>query len=184
MANEHDVEGLVDLGKKHNRSSAPSPAAMAEATAQTNAAVQETVAATVKALFEQLTPLLERNALTPAIIEALKAPYVDPAKLSRQAREQKENHARMAQERLDVQKKKDRCRHRDQNDKSSICLVHNHPDRQVRGVCVLCHDIIHPREWVVDAPDPNTGEIRTHIREAHKDYGSVLHVAAFQGVEG
>jgi hypothetical protein len=181
MANE--PENLVDAGKKHNRSSAPSPTQLAEATAQTNAAVEETVAATVKAIFAQLTPILERNSITPEVIAALKAPYIDPAQEARRAREHKETLATMAQERLAAQKKKDRCRHRDQNDKSSICLVHNHPDRQVRGVCVLCNDIIHPREWVVDAPDPKTGDIRQHIRDAHKDYAQVLHVASFQGVE-
>ena len=153
-----------------NRSTALSPEQMAVINTATQSAVQEAI----KSVFASLTPVLQDMAMTPEKIRAANTPYVDPLKKAREDRESaksKEDEAGIARRTAAMRAA---CPHLDKNGRSSICLVHNQPDHQPRGICVTCHDWIHPREWVIDAPDQITGKINAHIREAHKDYRIVL----------
>lgn len=179
MSNEK--ESLVDPNVRHNRSSAPSPEQMAENTAQTSAAVKEAVQASVAAVFASLGPMLEKLALTPEKIQELKAPFIDPAKAAREKREAQMNREQIEEMRKQDEWRKAHCEHLDKNGNDSIGITHNYPDRQPRGVCVLCHDIIHPKEWRIGSPDPQTGKSRPYMVDAHKDYSRVLRIDSMIG---
>jgi hypothetical protein len=85
--------------------------------------------------------------------------------------------------RAQVQQRKNSCRHRDRNSFPSLGLNHNFPDGQVRGICVLCNEIIHPREWRIGAPSV-FGVPQPYIVEAHKDYGVVLNLESMDEYVG
>ena len=153
-----------------NRSSALTPEQMAIINTATQSAVQEAI----KSVFAGLTPVLKDMAMTPDKIREANKPYVDPAHIARELRESLKSKEDEAQIARITAARRAACPHLDKNGRSSICLVHNQPDHQPRGVCVTCHDWIHPREWVIDAPDATTGKIQAHIRDAHKDYRIVL----------
>ncbi|HXA78724.1 MAG TPA: hypothetical protein VNV41_16435 [Candidatus Acidoferrales bacterium] len=146
-----------------------SPELMAAMNAQTSAAVAEAV----KGIFAGLAPVLKDLQMTPEKLAALKAPYVDPAVVARELRETANSKAQEDEIRKMTKARQASCLHIDKNGKTAICLIHNFPDRQPRGICPLCHDIIHPRQWVIDAPDPKTGKAQSHIEPAHKDYRTV-----------
>jgi hypothetical protein len=146
------------------------PAAQAYVNMQTAAAVREAIAG--------LVPVLKELQLTPEKLNALKQPYQDPAIAARELRETKNSKRQEEEIRQQTAARQANCLHQDKNGKTALCLVHNFPDRQPRGVCPLCHDIINPKEWVIDSPDPVTGESKAHIREAHKDYRTVLQLEA------
>lgn len=171
--------------EKQNRSSAPSPEQLAVQTdAQSKAiqeAVQSGVQASVQAVFASLAPLFEKMALTPEKIQELKSPFVDPSKAARERREQQLNREQIEDMRKQDEWRKAHCEHKDKNDKDSIGITHNFPDRQPRGVCVLCHDVIHPREWRIGAPDPATGKTQAYMVAAHKDYHRVLRIDSMIG---
>jgi hypothetical protein len=169
--------------KQANRSSAPSADVIAQvntASANDAAAIAASVAAaTAKAIFDQLAPFLKDAALTPEKLMALKAPYVDPKMAARELRESLAGKDQEAETMRLIAHRKEHCPHKYIDGKAAICLLHNNLDNQVRGVCMLCHDVIHPREWVIDAPDPITGKAKSHIRPAHKNYDMVGVVASF-----
>jgi hypothetical protein len=163
-----------NLDGLENRSSAPSPAQLAKQIEQTNKVaqevsggdakhIQEAVTAAVTAAIASLAPLLKAQAISPeqiaAIIEQSKIPYVDPNKMKREQREGEMQRLHEADLRAAAERRKVNCTHMNK-DKNAISLVHNYPDRQVRGVCMLCNDLIHPREWRIAPPDPKTGRGR------------------------
>ena len=155
----------------NNRSSALNPETLALLNSQVNATVAETMKAMLK---DVIGPLLREVALTPEKLEALKAPYVDAKAAAREKRESAQTREQEAENiRIRAQMQAN-CTHLDKNGKTAICLIHNYPDRQARGICPICHDIIHPREWVIGAPDPNTGKTTPFLRAAHKDYRTVM----------
>ena len=147
-----------------------SPAAQAHQNAAISAAVSEGV----KAALAGIAPILQGMQLTPEKINDLKKPYQDPVAVARELRETQNSKAQEQEIRKQTLERQKNCKHMDKNGRTSLCLIHNYPDHQARGVCPLCHDIIHPREWVIDAPDPQTGESKAHIREPHRDYQQVL----------
>jgi hypothetical protein len=155
-----------------NRSAATSPEQLALMNTMVAAAVQEAM----KGAMQMMAPIIQEMALTPEKLALLKTPYVDPKVLARELRETQNSK----EQELALQKqtawRKAHCPHKDKNGNDSICPVHNQLDHQPRGICMLCHDWIHPREWVIDAPDPATGKTTAHIREAHKDYARVLNI--------
>jgi hypothetical protein len=181
MSNEktvESVEGLVDHGKKHNRSSAPSPEMMAEITAQTSAAVQEAVQASVAAVFASLAPMLESLALTKEKIQELKAPFIDPKVAAREKREAQMNREQIEEMNAAIAWRQSHCLHQDANGKDIIAINHNWTDRNPRGICMRCSLVIHPKEWRIGAPDPITGKSQAYIVEAHRDYPRVLAIDA------
>jgi hypothetical protein len=169
-----------------NRSSALSPEQMAVVNASTNSAVSEAV----KAVFASLAPMLKEMTLTPdKLREALK-PYQDPAKIARELRETMQSKENEAENRRLERARRDACLHQDGNGKSAICLIHNYPDHQPRGICPICQDLIHPKEWRIAASveeaikqsppgTPERGSVDSHrgkayIVPAHRDYRTVM----------
>lgn len=149
-----------------NRSSAFTP----EQLAQTNAMISQTV----KELFANLAPMLKDMAVTPDKLREANRPYVDPMKIAREFRESQKSKADEEELRRVTAARRAQCPHLDKNGRSSINLVHNFPDHQVRGICVLCGDWIYPREWRIDAPDEKNPRGRAYIVDAHKNYATCL----------
>jgi hypothetical protein len=160
MASEND----------NNRSSALSPEALAMIHTATAAAVQEAISS----LFQNFMPALKDMALTPEKIREANRPYVDPLKAARDLREslkskkeEIENQKRLAAFRAS-------CSHTYNNGITAICLVHNQPDHQPRGICVLCSDWIHPKEWRIGIPTEKEPNGHAYLVEPHKDYSRVM----------
>jgi hypothetical protein len=154
-----------------NRSAALTPEQLALINTTTSALVKETMATMLR---DVIGPILREVALTPEKLQALKAPYINESALAREKRESKQTREQELENIKTRQQMQANCLHMDKQGKSAICLIHNYPDRQARGICPLCNDIIHPREWVIGAPDPNTGVTKPFLRPAHKDYKTVL----------
>lgn len=153
---------------EQNRSSALSP----EALALMNAAVQAAVIEAVRGLG----PILQSVALTPEKIQAMKEPYKDPKLIAREKREMQQAREQEKELREMDERRRASCLHQDKLGNDSISLVHNQLDHSVAGVCMQCHDWIHGRRWVIDAPDPETGKTQAHVQPAHKDYPRVLKI--------
>ena len=152
-----------------------------EMAAVVNSAVAAAVKEAVASTFAAMAPILKDMALTPEKIAALKEPAIDPKARARVLREERENQNSKEQE--DEQRRadkfaKDHCTHKDKNEKDSICLLRNYHDRQPRGVCMLCNDLIHPREWRIGPPDAVTGKTQPYQVEAHKDYDRVRRIVS------
>jgi hypothetical protein len=154
----------------NNRSSALSPEALAAINTATAKAVQEAVSA----VFASLGPVLKDMAITPEKLREANKPYEDPAKLARELRESLKSKADEAEIQRITLARRAACPHVDKNGRSSINLVHNQPDHQPRGICVVCHDWIHPREWRIGAPDEQNPRGKAYLVEPHKDYRIVL----------
>jgi hypothetical protein len=160
-----------------NRSSAPNPEQMAGMNAMVSAAVKEAVAA----VFAGLTPTLEGMALTPEKIRAITAPHVDEAKVAREKRERaqwkQDEDERLKQD----QERQNRCTHLDKRGQTSVRLIRNYPDRQARGICVLCQALIYPKSWFVLAPDAEHPRGKPVLMGPHKDYAIVQQIIAYEG---
>jgi len=157
-----------------NRSSAFSPEQMALVNGLVSSAVKEAVGG----VFAQLGPVLKDLALTPEKIQAMedarRAPTAaQEAFAARMKREKKDFSAQDAETRAKIRLIQSSCPHRDENDKESICLVHNYPDRQVRGICPICHSLIEPKHWAYEAPDKD-GHAKAVLVDPHPDYKRVL----------
>ena len=63
------------------------------------------------------------------------------------------------------------CNHLDERQNPAIGLQHNFPDRQVRGICLKCGLVIHPRHWEFLTPNG-----RATLVDAHPFYPVVLAV--------
>lgn len=163
--------------------------------------VQEAVGASVSAavtqVFAQLAPVLKDMALTPEKINEMKKPYIDPTWEARKKRETAEWKRQIDASQAEDRARKNACFHKDKNGRTSICLVHNHPDRQPRGVCVICSDWIHPAEWRIASSEEEAlrlaggnqkrvraeyvgGPRRAYLVDAHKNYDQVLGLESMQ----
>jgi hypothetical protein len=98
---------------------------------------------------------------------------VDPDVVARNKRETEKSKADEKELRAMDAARKAACPHMDQNQRSSIRLIHNYPDRQPRGICPICHDLITPREWVIGPPDAENPKGKAVLVDAHKDYRTV-----------
>lgn len=154
----------------NNRSSALSPEAIAAINSATQAAVQSAVAA----VFQSLGPMLKDMAITPEKLREANRPYVDPEKIKRELRESMKSKQDEEELRQLTRARRDACPHLDKNGRSSINLVHNMPDHQPRGICVICADWIHPREWQIGPADEKNPRGKAHLVEPHKDYRVVM----------
>jgi hypothetical protein len=158
---------------ENNRSTALTPELMATVNAATAAAVKEAVSG-ISGMFADLVREL---AITPEKLREANKPYKDPAIERREMREK----MKFKQEEIDNEKEKQRqrlnCRHHYKNNLLAVALVNNFQDRQTRGICMLCHDWIHPREWRIDNPTEENPRGVAHIVDAHKDYNLVIQAA-------
>jgi hypothetical protein len=158
----------------NNRSSALSPEAIAAINVATQAAVQSALLT--------LKPVFDAVALTPEKLTLLRTPIKTDKELALEARERRESIMTKADSedmrRMEAARKAN-CVHLDKNGRSSICLVHNQPDHQPRGVCVSCHDWIHPKEWRFTAPDAEHPRGVPVLVPAHKDYKIVMGLESY-----
>ena len=152
-----------------NRSGAMSP----EMTAVVNTAIAEGI----KAALAGFAPILKDLALTPEKLELLRTPKQTEADLKKLARELRET-MKSKQDEEEVRRltaeRKAACDHRYHTGKSAINLIHNYHDHQTRGVCVKCHDLIHPREWRIGPPTDTEPHGKAFVVPAHKDYQRVI----------
>lgn len=156
--------------KDLNRSAALSPEALAVINESTATAVQKAV----EAVFASLGPTLKDMALTPEKIRELNRPYEDPAKAARELRESLKSKKDEAEIVRLTAERRAACPHTYPNGLSAINLCHNMPDRQARGICVMCGDWIHPKEWRIGAPSAEYPNGRPFLVEPHKDYRTVM----------
>jgi hypothetical protein len=153
-----------------NRSSALTP----EQLGAINNATASAVKSALEAVMSGLIPVFQGMQLTPEKIQEMKKPYVDPAKMERDLREaQKTKEDAEEASRLTAARKAG-CPHLDKNGRSSINISHNHPDHQPRGICVICHDWITPKEWRIGAPTKEFPRGKAFVAEPHKDYRIVM----------
>lgn len=172
------------MADDNNRSSALSPEMLANINTATQKAVQEAVSATVAAVMASMAPLMRDMALTPEKLHELTQPRLTETQIKDEAkararvlREERESLKSKADEeeiRRITQARRAACPHVDKNGRSSINLVHNQPDHQPRGICVVCHDWIHPREWRIGAPNEQNPKGVAYLVDPHKDYRTVL----------
>ena len=160
------------MGTEHdnNRSSALTPEALAVINSATSKAVQEAVTAVLLGL----KPVFEGMAITPEKLREANRPYEDPQKLARELRESLKSKQDEEEQRKANRARMDACPHLDKNGRSAINLVHNQPDHQPRGVCVVCGDWIYPREWRIGAPTDDFPRGKAYLVEPHRDYRIVM----------
>lgn len=151
---------------QNNRSTAPTPEFLAMMNATIAAAVREAVAGAVV--------LMQSQAITPEKLREALAPAKDDAKTRREIREKLKFKKEEIENAKAARLKRDNCNHRYTNGQLAISTAQNFFDRQARGICMLCHDWITPREWVIDAPTGEDGEGVARLAPKHKDYELVL----------
>jgi len=156
-----------------NRSTAPTPDVLASKLAENRALVQEVVTS----IFAQLGPYFKDMAITPEKLREGMRPYVDPNVERRQIREKMKFKKEEADNAKEQRRQKDNCSHHYKNGLLAIALVNNFHDRQTRGICMKCHDWIHPREWRFDNPTEENPYGVQHVVEAHKNYHLVVEAA-------
>lgn len=146
-----------------------------EAIAAINSATASAVQSAIVEAMKALAPIMASMALTPDKIAQLKAPYEDPAKKARFDREAKKSKDDEQEAARATALRRKACPHvYPSNGSLAINLVHNCPDRQPRGICVLCQDWIHPREWRIGPPTDKSPRGVAYLIDAHKDYRMVL----------
>jgi|HubBroStandDraft_4_1064222.scaffolds.fasta_scaffold218557_1 hypothetical protein len=148
-----------------------------------NEMVASAVAEAMKGALAGFIPALKEMALTPEKIRLITHPEPNAKEVAALLREQRESLKSKEDEaevRRATQARQDNCPHTYSNKSDSIALVHNFPDRQTRGVCLICHKMIHPRHWVIDAPDNLTGKSQAHIVDADPAYSRVRNIEATQ----
>lgn len=156
--------------KDLNRSAALSPETLGLINETTATAVQKAV----EAVFAGFAPMLREIALTPEKIREINRPYEDPAKLARELRESLKSKKDEAEIVRLTKERRDACPHTYPNGLSAINLCHNNPDRQPRGICVICGDWIHPKEWRIGPPTAEHPNGHAYLVEPHKDYRIVM----------
>lgn len=162
-----------------------------EAQSYLNQAIAASVKEAVAAVFAGLAPTLQSMALTPAALgEAIKIANThqptpaEIAKIKREERESLQSREQDREMREQIAARKANCPHADKNGKTSICITHNFPDHQPRGICPLCGDWIHPREWriaatVEEAAKHHTHQGKAYVCEEHKNYRTVAALESF-----
>lgn len=163
----------------NNRSAALTPEQLAIVNQATSAAVQEAVSE----VFKQFAPMFKSIAQMPEALKDALTPKKSEEELKKFMREQRESLKSKQDEeeqRAADRARKDACPHLDKNGRSSISLVHNFPDHQPRGVCVLCHDLIHPKEWRIGPADDKNPRGKAYLVAPHKDYKTVMQLENMQ----
>jgi len=152
---------------ENNRSTALTPDVIALVTAATSAAVKEAMAG----MQEHNLAMIKELALTPEKLREANKPYVDPAVHNREVREK----IKFKKEEIENEKAKrllrEQCPHRYKHTRGlALGIIRNYPDRQPRGVCMLCHEVFNPREWRIGAPTETHPDGFPHMVPAHPQY--------------
>jgi hypothetical protein len=142
--------------------------------------VSSAVKEAISGVFANMKPMMESIALTPEKLakaeELRRAP--DPAKVAREARERALMKEDIDEARRNVARAQKNCTHKDLNQKYSISLIHNYPDRQTRGVCTHCHLMLEPTHWTIEAPDPQRPRGKPVLVAEHPLYHLVRELEA------
>ena len=125
------------------------PLAQGAQNALTTAAIREIMASMIR---EVVQPLVAEMALTPAKIQALKTPFVDPNVAQREQREKSLQRADEAERLAAQEARKKACWHHYPNGGWSVSATHNFADRMPRFICMLCGQIESPACWAINAP--------------------------------
>jgi hypothetical protein len=183
---ETELGGLATAG---SATAAPEPEHVkiptppAALTPEMQAFVSASISEAVKGLFAQMGPILQSIALTPEKLmqaeQLRRAP--DPAKVVREAREKRLMREEQEENRQNLLRNQALCPHRYPTGATSINGVRNYPDRQPRGICVLCQKVFEPRRWVIGAPDQDNPRGKAYIADADPQYGLVLEALASKG---
>ena len=115
----------------------------------TSAAIKDIVSSMIR---DVVGPLVKELSLTPEKIQALKTPFIDPAVAEREKRERSLQRADEAERLAGQEARKKSCYHHYPTGQWSISATNNFPDRAPRFVCMICGQIEHPAQWVIDAP--------------------------------
>lgn len=143
-----------------------------------NAAIASAVKEAISGVFASLKPTLEAVSLTPeklgAALREANRPFDTPEKIAARLREERESLKSKedeAENRRATAARQASCPHTDKNGRTAICLIHNFPDRQARGICPLCHLIVTPKCWAVGTAISHP-ERRDHafLQEEHPLY--------------
>lgn len=163
--------------------STPAELQTPEGKAYVATAVNEAVTASVRAIFTELAPMLKNmnSGLTPEAIDLLRTPKETPEQVARKARDKRESARSREQEaelRAATEAFKNNCQHRYPNGAEALSIISNLylAGKAPGGVCMLCHDIVLPKRWGFDSPEPETGKERPIILPAHRDYPRVLQI--------
>lgn len=151
---------------ENNRSSAMTPEMIALVTAAVTAAVKEATAG----MAVHNAALIEAMALTPEKLRDATKPYVDPAVELRNIREKMKFKKEEIENAKAQRVMRDKCSHKYKNGIAAVAVVRNFPDRQPRGICMLCHDWFFPREWRILTPTDEKPEGVPLVVEAHPKY--------------
>jgi CO dehydrogenase/acetyl-CoA synthase beta subunit len=158
------------------------PAAQAATNQMISAAVQEAV----KSVFSELKPVLESMAVTPEkMAEAERIRRMptesEAAAKARDTRERKLMQEDAETNRQNLLRTQAMCPHRYPTGQLSMGIIRNYPDRQPRGVCMLCQSLFEPRHWIILAPDAEFPRGKPVIADAHPKYNLVLEMLATKG---
>lgn len=145
------------------------------------ATVNQMISSAVAEVFKNMAPMFQQIALTPeklAEAERLRR-EPDPKVVAREARERAlmREDLREAEERKRVLQAN--CTHKDANQKWSISLVHNYPDRQTRGICTHCFKWFEPMHYEIGAPDDKNPRGKAILVKESPDYHVVREIEAF-----
>jgi hypothetical protein len=157
----------------------PTSALTPDMQAYTSAMITEAV----KAVFASMAPMLSSIALTPeklAEAERLRrAP--DPAAIARALREHRLAAADLEEAERTKKANQNACPHQYPSGAATWHVIRNFPDRQARFSCPLCGIWIHPRQWVIGAPDAENPRGKAFIQNEHPLYREASKVLATKG---
>jgi hypothetical protein len=156
---------------ENNRSTALTPELIAMITAATAAAVKETMAG----MREHNETMIRELALTPEKLREANKPYVDPDVANRALRDKLKFKREEIEQEKNRRLTRDNCTHHYPDGRLiAISPVRNFPDRQERGICMLCHEWFTPREWRIDDPGNVDSDKQAHMFPQHPQYALVL----------
>jgi hypothetical protein len=168
----------------------PVPAAKPAKVAVPQAAISPEVAgyintaltAGIREAMQALLPALQEMGLTERKLKILSGrdPEKEQAFKDRLLRERADWQRAEGERMANIARLQASCTHRDDNERSVFCVIHNFPDRNVRFVCPRCALMVEPKRWVIDSPEPITGRERSHIEPEHPLYRELLKGAANQ----
>ena len=151
---------------ENNRSSALTPELIAVINASISAAVKEAISG----VGGMIADTVKATALTPAMLREANRPYVDPDKERRAIREKLKFKADEVLQEQAKREFREKCSHKYKTGLAAVAVVRNFPDRNPRGICMLCHEWFHPKEWRIDNPTESEPNGVAHIVDMHPKY--------------
>jgi hypothetical protein len=174
-----NLAGELDLGALASSAQTKAVKVPPEAlTPAVQAYVNENLSVAIREIFKEFAPMMASLALTPEKLQLMEDLRRKPTESQeaynrRQVREKKMMREEQEQNRLNLEATQAACPHAYPSGLSAINIIRNYPDRHARGICVLCQVLIHPRQWVIDAPNDEYPHGVERIAPEHPQYGLV-----------